>query len=59
MSLTSDKIEIVVRIIQDTAVLNGIDIYAIPEENVDAIILNGLKSALIKVSEDDYHRIKK
>ncbi len=59
MSLTSDKIEIVVRIIQDTAVLNGIDIYAIPEENVDSIIQNGLKSALIKVSEDDYQRIKK
>jgi len=59
MTLTSNKIEIIVRIIQDTAELNGIDIYAIPEEKVDAIIQNGLNSALIKVSEDDYQRIKK
>lgn len=59
MMLTSNKIEIIVRIIQDTAELNGIDIYAIPEEKVDAIIQSGLISALIKVSEDDYQRIKK
>lgn len=59
MTLTSNKIEIIVRIIQDTAELNGIDIYAIPEEKVDVIIQNGLNSALIKVSEDDYQRIKK
>lgn len=59
MKLPSNKIEIIVRIIQDTAELNGIDIYAIPEEKVDTIIQNGLNSALVKVSEDDYQRIKK
>lgn len=59
MTLTSNKIEIIVRIIQDTAELNGIDIYAIPEENVDTIIQNGLNGAVIKVNEDDYQRIKK
>lgn len=59
MTLTSNKIELIVRIIQDTAEFNGIDIYAIPEENLDDIIQNGLNSALIKVSVDDYQKIKK
>lgn len=59
MILTSDKIEIIVRIIQDTAELDGIDIYAIPEEKVDTIIRSGLNRALINVSEDDYQQIKK
>jgi len=59
MTLTSNKIELVVRIIQDSAELGGIDIYAIPEENVNSIIQNGLKKASIEVSEDDYQRIKK
>jgi hypothetical protein len=59
MTLTANKIETIVRIIQDRAALNDIDIYAIPEESVDAIIQNGLSSASIAVSEDDYYRIKK
>lgn len=59
MILTSKKIEIIVRIIQDTAELNGIDIYSIPEDNVDMIIQNGLNKALIKVDEVDFIRIKK
>ena len=59
MTLTTDKLETIVRIIQDSAMLNGIDIYSIPEENVDEIIRRGLKIALIEVNEDDYSRIKK
>jgi hypothetical protein len=59
MTLPSYKIDIVVRIIQDTAELYGLDIHAIPEGNVDTIIQNGLRNALIKVDEDDYKRIKK
>lgn len=58
MTLANDKIELIVRIIQDTAELNGIDIYAIPEEKVDLIIQNGLKTALINVCDDDYKKIK-
>ncbi|MBN2572486.1 MAG: hypothetical protein JXA68_10190 [Ignavibacteriales bacterium] len=59
MTLTPDKIERIVRIIQDSAEINGIDIYSIPEEKVDEIIKRGLKIALIDVSEEDYNRIKK
>ena len=38
MTLNSSKIDLIVRIIQDSAALDEIDIYAIPEENVDSII---------------------
>lgn len=59
MIFTSGQIETIVRIIQDTAEIKGIDIYAIPEENVDAIIKNGLKTASLECSDEDYQRIKK
>src|SRR5690554_3693473 len=59
MMLTPNVIETIVRVIQDTAVLSGIDIYSIPEEKVDEIIIKGLQNALINVDEDEYQRIKK
>lgn len=59
MIFTSAKIETIVRIIQDTAEFNGIDIYSIPEKEVDTIIKKGLSTAAIVCSEDDYLRIKK
>jgi hypothetical protein len=59
MKLTSNNLEIIVRIIQDSAVINGIDIYSIPEDNVDEIIKRGLNNALIEVDDNDYKRIKK
>jgi len=59
MIFTIGQIETIVRIIQDTAEINGIDIYAIPEENVDVIIKKGLKTASIECSDEDYQRIKK
>lgn len=58
MTLTPNILETIVRIIQDSAVLNGIDIYSIPEDKVDEIIKRGLKNALIDVSDEDYKRIK-
>lgn len=59
MTLTTERLELIVRIIRDTAELKGVDIYSIPEENVDSIIQGGLNAALINVSEQDYQRIKK
>ena len=59
MILTSNLLETIVRIIQDTAVLNGNDIYSIPEEKVDEIIKMGLKNTLIDFNDEDYKRIKK
>jgi hypothetical protein len=59
MTLNSNKIELIVRIIQDSAALDEIDIYAIPEEIVDSIIQKGLIRALITINEDEYARIKK
>lgn len=59
MILTPTTLETIVRIIQDTALLIGIDIYSIPEDKVDEIIQKGLKTALLDVCEDDYKRIKK
>jgi hypothetical protein len=59
MILTPSKIDLIVRIIQDTADLNEIDIYSIREEDVDAVIRIGLARALIKIDDDDYQRIKK
>ena len=59
MTLNSSKIDLIVRIIQDSAALDEIDIYAIPEENVDSIIHKGLSRAVITINEDDYIRIKK
>jgi len=59
MTLTPTTLETIVRIIQDTALLTGIDIYSIPEDKVDEIIQRGLKTALVDVSNDDYERIKK
>ena len=58
MTLTPNVLETIVRIIQDSAVLNGIDIYSIPEDKVDEIIKRGLNNALIDVNEEDYKRIK-
>ena len=58
MTLTPNVLETIVRIIQDSAVLNGIDIYSIPEDKVDEILKRGLNNALIDVSKDDYKRIK-
>ena len=59
MKLTPNNLEIIVRIIQDSAVINGIDIYSIPEDKVDEIIKRGLKNALIEVDDNNYKRIKK
>lgn len=59
MILTSKQIDIIVRIILDSAEIWGIDIYAIPEKDVDTIIKKGLSTAAIECSEDDYLRIKK
>ena len=59
MTLNSSKIDLLVRIIQDSAALEEIDIYAIPEESVDSIIQKGLSRAIITINEDDYIRIKK
>ena len=59
MTLTPTTLETIVRIIQDTALLIGIDIYSIPEDKVDEIIQRGLKTALLEVNEEDYKKIKK
>lgn len=59
MTLTPTILETIVRIIQDSALIQGIDIYSIPEDQVDFIINRGLKNARIEVNEEDYTRIKK
>ncbi|MGV8963793.1 MAG: Z1 domain-containing protein [Candidatus Saccharimonadaceae bacterium] len=59
MTLTPDKIDKILIIIQLYAELNDIDLNAIPEENVNTIIKNGLNRAMINVSDEDFQRIKK
>lgn len=38
MSLTSQKIEAILRVICDTAFIDGIDVYATPEDAVETVI---------------------
>jgi hypothetical protein len=59
MKLDQKKIETICSLIQLRAQINSVDIYSIPEENLDLLIINELDSISLKLDDEDYLRLKK